>query len=321
MIPPNGSRYAYDVFLAVSSAGDLAAANALAHALERAGTTVWFPQRQQRIGDDAFDLLNKGIQSCRKVLVLLSPEYLADGVAMYNLRAWIHQEMTRATLLPVRHHLTQHELEQALPLLGGIRTGSTDQGLEALASELLRSIEPMPPVPPTAPPLQVALGDLVKHIAVSKPKVPQVAVNAISLSVLLVLWGITSNEEFTGQVLVALSAGLLAANVARQLLWRWASWASVAMFLLVAGIVFARNGNQPAGNAIDAGQRAVDSIELQQPIDAEASIQASPAYQVPWHPVWRATDMVHLGPKRLPGRAVPQELPVGGRSLMAMQQQ
>ena len=45
MILQAGSAYTYDVYLAASSASDLAAANALACALERAGTTVQLNQQ------------------------------------------------------------------------------------------------------------------------------------------------------------------------------------------------------------------------------------------------------------------------------------
>jgi hypothetical protein len=85
----------FDVFLSHSSE-DKPWVRTLGRDLERYGVSVWVDEEQIRPGTPIVDALEQGIEDCRAMALVVSPESMASG--------WVKTEYNRALALAVRKH-------------------------------------------------------------------------------------------------------------------------------------------------------------------------------------------------------------------------
>src|SRR5262249_18934076 len=92
------------------------------------------------LGDSLTSKINEGLAHSRYGIVILSPDFLAKEWPKRELAALLAIEMKHGKrVLPVLHNLQFDALLREFPLLGDKVCVSTEAGIDAVASEVLRA--------------------------------------------------------------------------------------------------------------------------------------------------------------------------------------
>lgn len=114
----------YDVFVSHATEDKESFVNELVAALQNFGVNVWYDATEIGWGDSLRKRIDEGIRLSRFGIVVLSPDYIADG------KYWTGQELdslfqkesaTEKVLLPVWHNLTKKQVLEYSPLIAGKR--------------------------------------------------------------------------------------------------------------------------------------------------------------------------------------------------------
>lgn len=115
-----------DIFLCHAWDDRQDAAKTLHDLLEANGVSVWFSEKDIRLGVPLLRAIDKGLANSRAGIVLVTPAFLnrvkREGVAEKELS----ELLAREQLIPVVHETTYEELREVSPLLGS-RSGLTTQ--------------------------------------------------------------------------------------------------------------------------------------------------------------------------------------------------
>lgn len=107
-----------DVFLCHAWDDRKDAAKELHDLLESKGVTVWFSEKDVRLGSSLLREIDKGLVKSRIGIVLVTPSFLkrvkAEGVADKELSALLATDL----LIPIVHNTTFENLREVSPLLG-----------------------------------------------------------------------------------------------------------------------------------------------------------------------------------------------------------
>jgi hypothetical protein len=156
---------AWDLFISHASEDKEAVVLPLSEALRRAGLRVWLDRQEIRIGDSIRTKIDEGLANSRFGVVILSPAFLGKNWPKNELNALFSLEelAARHLILPVWHELDKAAVARYSPILADRMAGTTADGIDALARELIAVITmPDRGALPTLTPTPLRL--LVEHL-------------------------------------------------------------------------------------------------------------------------------------------------------------
>lgn len=130
-----------DLFLCHAWDDRSGAAKELHDLLEALGVTVWFSEKDVRLGTSLIREIDKGLRKSRIGIVLVTPAMFksldAEGVADKELSALLATDR----VIPVAHETTFDALRDVSPLLGA-RSGLSTEGssLEDVAAKIAETV-------------------------------------------------------------------------------------------------------------------------------------------------------------------------------------
>jgi hypothetical protein len=128
----------------ISHAGeDLQVAEHVGELLTQAGWNIWLDKLEMTVGDTLTVSLNDALARSRFGVVILSRAFFAKHWPQQELAALAAREATSGSkvILPVWHGVDHNYLAEAAPMLANRIGVSTDQGLDRVATELIRVLE------------------------------------------------------------------------------------------------------------------------------------------------------------------------------------
>jgi hypothetical protein len=122
---------------------------ALHHELGRRMCPVWFDEFSLRIGDSLQDSISRGISTCPKCIVIISPNFINNsGWSKAEFSAIMNRHINEgAVILPIWHEVGRAEVAQYSALVIDTVAGTTANGIPALADALMRAFRHSPAVP------------------------------------------------------------------------------------------------------------------------------------------------------------------------------
>lgn len=131
-----------DVFLCHAWDDRKDSAKELNDMLEDNGISVWFSEKDVRLGASLLREIDKGLANSRVGIVLVTPSFLnrvkGEGIADKELSALLARDM----LVPIVHNTTFDELREVSPLLGS-RSGlsTAEEPMSKIALKLAELVE------------------------------------------------------------------------------------------------------------------------------------------------------------------------------------
>lgn len=122
-------------------------AGKIALELERKMCHVWYDKFSLNIGDDLRTSIEKGLRECRKVIVILSPNFLSNrGWTKTEFESVFAREMVegQSVLLPVWVNVTREQVYEYCPRLANVFAANWSDGLEAVVGKLLLAVNANP---------------------------------------------------------------------------------------------------------------------------------------------------------------------------------
>lgn len=132
-----------DVFLCHAWDDRNGVARELHDLLESRGVSVWFSEKDVRLGSTLLREIDKGLANSRLGIVLVTPAFLqrvtAEGIADKELSALLARDL----LVPIVHNTTYEALREISPLLGS-RSGlsTADDPMPCVAAKLAELVSP-----------------------------------------------------------------------------------------------------------------------------------------------------------------------------------
>ncbi|MEA5000092.1 MAG: toll/interleukin-1 receptor domain-containing protein [Candidatus Limiplasma sp.] len=126
-----------DVFLCHAWNDRKGAAKELHDLLELHGVTIWFSEKDVRLGSSLLREIDKGLANSRVGIVLVTPSFLqrvkGEGIADKELSALLARDL----LVPIVHNTTFEDLREVSPLLGS-RSGlsTTEASMVDVAAKI-----------------------------------------------------------------------------------------------------------------------------------------------------------------------------------------
>jgi hypothetical protein len=140
----------WDVFISHAWEDKETVARPLAHALSKAGITVWYDEFTLTLGDSLRRSIDRGLAESRYGLVILSPDFFNKGWPQRELDGLTTRETgSGKVILPVLHRLTHTDVEHFSPILADKVSVSTTAGLDIVVREILKAARPE--ATPTSP--------------------------------------------------------------------------------------------------------------------------------------------------------------------------
>lgn len=130
-----------DVFISYASEDREDVAAPLAELLREADLYVWYDQSELTVGDKLHKKIGEGLANSTFGIVILSESYSKKGWTQNELSALLANEVDKGKLiLPVRHQLTQQEVQERWPMLADRMTISTSEGMRVVSEELIKAM-------------------------------------------------------------------------------------------------------------------------------------------------------------------------------------
>jgi hypothetical protein len=129
----------WDVFISHASEDKANIAIPLKNALETLGISVWIDNEQIKLGDGFRSQIDRGLQSCRFGIVILSPRFFQKPWASAELDAFFHMEMSSSgtkLLLPVIYDMSYEDVQAHSKLLGGRRAILWKDGIDNVVAAI-----------------------------------------------------------------------------------------------------------------------------------------------------------------------------------------
>lgn len=132
----------YDLFISHASEDKKAVVVPLTNELTRRGLKIWVDYRELTLGDRLRARIDEGLRLSRFGLVIVSPTFFAKEWPIAELDGLVALEMAdgRKRILPIWHNLDYAEVAGRSPTLAMRLAAKWDQGLEKVASEIMRAI-------------------------------------------------------------------------------------------------------------------------------------------------------------------------------------
>lgn len=132
----------WDLFISHASEDKADVVLPLAEALRRAGLRVWLDRQEIRIGDSLREKIDEGLANSHFGVVVFSPSFLGKGWPKRELAGLFALEEVagRKVILPIWHKVDKAAVSSYSPILADRVAGSTSNGIEQLAAELIGAI-------------------------------------------------------------------------------------------------------------------------------------------------------------------------------------
>jgi hypothetical protein len=131
----------WDVFISHASEDKDIVAFPLAETLTRAGLRVWLDKQELRLGDSLREKIDEGLAESRFGVVILSPNFLAKSWPRKELNGLMAiEEDGRKVILPIWHNITKAILTQYSPILADRLAANTEDGIDSVASEIIKVV-------------------------------------------------------------------------------------------------------------------------------------------------------------------------------------
>ncbi|HYV24392.1 MAG TPA: TIR domain-containing protein [Pyrinomonadaceae bacterium] len=111
----------------------------LAEQLRARGLKIWYDEFELTIGDSLRDAIDRGLRSSKFGIVVLSRAFFVKTWPRKELDGLVSEEVKRGTkvVLPLRHEISQEEIEDYSPLLASRISLPTSLGLERVVGSLV----------------------------------------------------------------------------------------------------------------------------------------------------------------------------------------
>lgn len=128
----------WDVFISHATEDKENVARPLAEKLKELGLEVWYDEWNMKWGKSLRASIDDGLKNSLYGVVILSREFFLKTWTKIELDGLISIMTTtgRDNILPLKHNITQQEVNEVSPTLGGIFSRSWNEGLEKLANEI-----------------------------------------------------------------------------------------------------------------------------------------------------------------------------------------
>jgi hypothetical protein len=131
----------WDVFISHASEDKADVVLPLARELERAGLRVWLDVHELGIGESLLTEIDEGLANSGFGVVVLSPAFFAKSWTRSELNGLFAMEQSHGKrILPVWHRVQKPDVAKFSPILADRMAGSTENGIAALAQELVRAV-------------------------------------------------------------------------------------------------------------------------------------------------------------------------------------
>lgn len=131
----------YDVFLSHAAEDKETVARPLCRALVDRGLSVWLDERELTVGASIRREIDSGLKQSKFGVVVLSASFFSKEWPQRELDALAAKSSSgKVVLLPVWHELDRQAIERFSPLLADVFAVSTRDGVEAVASEIMRAV-------------------------------------------------------------------------------------------------------------------------------------------------------------------------------------
>jgi HEAT repeat protein len=133
-----------DVFISHASEDKAQLAIPLAENLKKAGLRVWLDKEQIRSGDSIPEKVNQGLAGVRIGIVIASPIYFEKAWTQEELRTLLELELAGKIerIIPIWHHADKQLILQRFPSLAHRLAIQSGIGVEQIALEILKAIDP-----------------------------------------------------------------------------------------------------------------------------------------------------------------------------------
>lgn len=133
----------WDAFVSYASEDGKAVAHPLAELLTDLGLCVWLDQTELRVGDGIRRKIDEGLAKCRFGIVILSRNFFAKDYPQRELDGLASREQDgRKVVLPVWYGVDADDIRRISPMLADRFAARWDDGIDAVAAQLLRVVDP-----------------------------------------------------------------------------------------------------------------------------------------------------------------------------------
>lgn len=132
-----------DVFICHATEDKDSLVRPLAHLLRRLGLSVWYDEYTLKLGNSLRRSIDKGLQSCRFGVVVLSPSFFRKEWPQRELDGLVVRETLGAkVILPLLHGVSIEEVARYSPPLADRIAVSSAEGLSVVADKILEVVAP-----------------------------------------------------------------------------------------------------------------------------------------------------------------------------------
>ena len=129
----------WDVFISHAHEDKDDVARPLAKLLQDNGFRVWIDEAELTLGDSLRQKIDEGLSQSRFGIVILSESFFAKKWPQSELNAlWSREDGTNKVVLPVWHKINRDIIASTSPLLADKLAVSTDDGIEAVVSAIIK---------------------------------------------------------------------------------------------------------------------------------------------------------------------------------------
>ena len=131
----------YDVFISHASEDKIDFVRPLSDELIRLGLKVWFDEVELTIGDSVRRTIEKGLNSSKYGIVVISPYFLSKDVPQKELSALFSLESGgQKVILPIWHNIDLDQIKKSLPLLADKWAARSSDGVKVVAKQILKAM-------------------------------------------------------------------------------------------------------------------------------------------------------------------------------------
>lgn len=133
----------WDVFISHASEDKKEIVRDLANLLASMGVRVWYDEFTLTVGDSLIDSINSGLKKSRFGIVIISKYFLEKKWPDYELKSLLTKEKKGVkSILPIRHNVTQEEIQNHSLYLSDIYALDTRSPLNQIALDICEIIRP-----------------------------------------------------------------------------------------------------------------------------------------------------------------------------------
>jgi TIR domain len=134
----------HDVFICHASEDKETFVRPLAEALRAHHLDVWYDDFVLTVGDSLREAIDRGLADSRFGIVVLSPHFFQKRWPKRELNGLVAREVSedRQLILPIWHHIGRDEIVRYSPPLADLIGVSSDLGMDAVVTALLKKLRP-----------------------------------------------------------------------------------------------------------------------------------------------------------------------------------